>query len=59
MKELVAYRAWKCRFCPEVRQDASDMWDHLMDKHEVGSVENDRDGMYREKKELDKADVSN
>jgi hypothetical protein len=37
--KLVAYKAWKCKFCPEVRQDSGDMWDHLRQAHGIGSVE--------------------
>ncbi len=37
---IVAYKAWKCRFCPEVRQESTDIWRHLQEKHNVGSVEN-------------------
>ncbi|KKL87784.1 hypothetical protein LCGC14_1931250 [marine sediment metagenome] len=39
-KEIVAYKAWKCKFCPEVRQESTDMWRHLQDEHGIGSVEN-------------------
>lgn len=46
-RELVAYRAWQCKFCSEVRQDSTDMWRHLMDKHGIRSVENNATHMYR------------
>lgn len=37
--QLVAYRTWKCRFCPEVRQDSGSMWDHLRNAHGFGCVQ--------------------
>ena len=40
-KKVVAYKTWKCRFCPETRQESTDMWRHLQEKHGVGSAEND------------------
>ena len=39
-KEIVAYKTWKCQFCPECRAESTDMWRHLQEKHGIGSVEN-------------------
>lgn len=36
---LVAYKTWRCKFCPEVRTDPLDMWRHLSEKHGIRSVE--------------------
>lgn len=44
-KEVVAYKAWRCKFCPETRQGPTDMWRHLQEKHGIGSVENNSEVM--------------
>jgi len=38
-KEIVAYKTWKCKYCSETRQESNDMWRHLKEKHNIGSVE--------------------
>jgi hypothetical protein len=43
---LVAYKVWRCMFCPEVRNDSNAMWDHLIEAHSIGSVESDSTHMY-------------
>ena len=37
-EEIVAYKAWVSKYCGEARQDSTDMWRHLMDKHDKHSV---------------------
>lgn len=46
-KMLVAYKAWRCKFCAEVRMDSTDMWRHLQEKHNIGSVESGAEHMYQ------------
>ena len=43
-KEVVAYKAWVCRYCKEVRAEGTDMWRHLVEKHGNHSVETDCNG---------------
>lgn len=47
IKEIVAYKTWRCKYCPETRQDSVDMWRHLQEKHGIGSVENNSKVMVR------------
>lgn len=52
--KAVAHRVgkrWKCDFCGAIRGDASTIWSHLMDEHEIGSTESDKDTMYRRDEE--------
>lgn len=50
-QRVVAHKAWKCNFCPEARQDKTDMWRHLQDAHGIGSVESGSTLMLEIKKE--------
>jgi len=45
-QEIVAYKAWKCKFCEQVSMDSHDMWRHLIDKHGKHSVENNGEVMW-------------
>ena len=38
-ENLVAYKVWRCKFCSETREGSFDMWSHLQEKHNIGSVE--------------------
>ena len=40
-KKVVAYKTWRCKFCFECKESASDMAKHLQKDHYIGLCGND------------------
>lgn len=52
--ELLAYKVYQCKLCPETREDSTAMWRHLQEKHGVGSIVSFDKAIYRSEPEAKK-----